>query len=522
MKRIGRDWIPDEAGKVQPKKESDDNWASIDDLSPLNDVCTKWCTRKYFPTAVARVNMVANVIRLFDRLRELTDLRFRVVFKGGVMIRLVLLECFSDLPSYERETLLAYLAENKTLSVSDFDFEIIPENHDSPSGIVHRFFTMDYAILLWLQNEMAREVARARTKEDRIRSVGLLNLDWDVSEGERELRDSLQAEVQKITNTSAYFYKASIDHVVLGDGSESSHLPTGYVSRNGSRKPSKRKNVCIFDCEETKCVMSAHDAFDALGVQGVPALSGGSEFYATLNTYIGEGEKPERTEHKLGLFHLARIKHAFVVFYTTRDGNKRFERLGGEMVDLSQSHGTSHDAMRRNMYESVPEPYRDYPILGTDPNIVVLHSYTIEGFLFDHAAMVFHTKNDPWDINKGSKRYLRYLSFLVAHVMGPNTPGSAKTKRRALRLTLDALRNVSSSGTTGMQATDEFLSALKASIVKAKAGTADAIHVFVKTMHSHLGVLFAAVETAAQKRWRRPLTILDATQLQYLRRHIRK
>ena len=64
-----------------------DHWVTNEQLKPLNDVCTKWCTNKYFPDAFSRVNMVASVIRLYDRLRDVTGLKFNIVFKGGVMIK---------------------------------------------------------------------------------------------------------------------------------------------------------------------------------------------------------------------------------------------------------------------------------------------------------------------------------------------------------------------------------------------------------------------------------------------------
>jgi hypothetical protein len=541
--RIGQEWLPKNAQTIAMKEEADDHWATIDDLEPLNNVCTKWCTRKYFPTAVARVNMVANVTRLYERLRVLTDLRFRIVFKGGVMIRLVLMECFSDLSAETRATLLAYMAEHKALSVSDFDFEIVAANHDPSPTHVHRFFAMDYAVLLWLQQAMAREVHRAPSSTTTA-SDGLLSLGWDVDEGARELRAALQTEVDTLTDPSAHFYKATIDHVVIGDGTLPPQAkgapphrtaPKGYVTKSGKSAPAPRKNVMIFDCQDAKCVWSASDAFAALNVRDVPSQSGGARFYATLNTYIGEEKavkstpsKPRAAEWR-GLFHLARIKHAFVVYYTTKDKKKQCERLGGEMIDLSQSHGTSRDVKRRNLYEAVQSPYRDYPILGVDPELVQLRSYTIEGFLQDHMTMIFHTENAPWAVTKGSKRMLRYVSFLVAHVMGPHTPGAAEAKRRAVRHAADELHRLAggrsdgraSSRRTGVRPIDAFLVKVWTALDARETGTVAAKRAFVRTLHEHLATLATALETSARDRWRRPLTLLDVTQFTHLHTHVR-
>ena len=110
-RRIGVDWMPRDARVVEKKEESDDHWVTNEQLRPLNDVCTKWCTRVYFPDAFARVNMVANVIRLYDRLRDVSGLRFNIVFKGGVMIRLVLLEFLNDLPLEARLRITEHIPE---------------------------------------------------------------------------------------------------------------------------------------------------------------------------------------------------------------------------------------------------------------------------------------------------------------------------------------------------------------------------------------------------------------------------
>eukprot|EP00966_Prymnesium_polylepis_P181151 4195988-Prymnesium_polylepis.1 len=91
---------------------------------------------------------------------------------------------------------------------------------------------------------------------------------------------------------------------------------------------------------------------------------------ANKSTYIGDEKKEGeaiRSEYLRGVFHLARIKHSFVVYYTTRPGKKCCDRLGGEMIDLSQSHSIQRDMMKRAMYDTLKNPYREYPILGVDP-----------------------------------------------------------------------------------------------------------------------------------------------------------
>ena len=221
---------------------------------------------------------------------------------------------------------------------------------------------------------------------------------------------------------------ARIDHVFLGHAVPTP--PRGYRAKNGEPAPPLRTNNFIFDCDATKCVMPAAKGFSEFGIRSVPSTCGGDRFYATLNTYIGEGETRQRPEHLQGLFHLARIKHAFVVYYTTKDGKKRCDRLGGEMVDLSQSHGVARDELRAFLYAQVPSPYQTYPVLGVAG--VALHSYSVAGFLYDHITMLYHSAESPHAVNKADKRVARYVAFFFAHVLGPHVPGTQTAKLRAL------------------------------------------------------------------------------------------
>ena len=428
-RRLGHAWMPSDAKSIERKEASDDNWATLDELKVLNDVCTRWCTRKYFPNAFARVNMVANVIRLYDCVQRVGGLRYKIVFKGGVMIRLVLLEFVNDLPPDARRSIIEYLDQTRALSISDFDFEIVADRHDPSDASVHRYIAINYAVLLWLLRAMQRELAAGVGER-------LLSLRWNEEKSTRELQEALQAAVDAMEPASA-LHGAHIDRVVLGGTVQSP--PVGYQTRSGRNAPAPRRNVVVFDCGATKCVLHAKAFYAALGVDAaVPSTAGGDRLYATLNTYIGEeqaarpaqSQSQSRADHLRGVFHLARIKHAFVVYYTTRDGEKRCDRLGGEMIDLSQSHGERLDHLRRALYGNVPIPYQDYPILGVRE--VALRSYSMEGFLFDHMAMLHHTDLDPWNVKKKEKRIVRYVCFFVACVLAPTSstePYAAKLQQ---------------------------------------------------------------------------------------------
>ena len=263
-RRIGVDWMPRDARVVEKKEESDDHWVTNEQLRPLNDVCTKWCTRVYFPDAFARVNMVANVIRLYDRLRDVSGLRFNIVFKGGVMIRLVLLEFLNDLPLEARLRITEHLQKHRALSISDFDFEIVPDNHKSADDEIHRFFLLDYAVLLWLQRRMQQEVERGKSC--------MMSLEWSEEDERRTLQDALQAEVNTLPSDSP-LYRARIDHVVLGD--TASKPPTGYRTRSGRTSPAPRRNALYLRLRRHQVRHAGEPAFGSLGCTGCRPRRGG-------------------------------------------------------------------------------------------------------------------------------------------------------------------------------------------------------------------------------------------------------
>ena len=424
--RLGREWLPNRHSKIEVKDESDNSWLNFEEIRPLNDSCTKWCTATYFPEAYDRINMVANVTRLYTQLAKVSGLDFDIVFKGGVMARVILLEFLQELPYGARMEMLSHLNSHNALSMSDFDFEIVPKEHDSPTDLIHRLFRLDYAVLLWFQNELDREV-----KRNKIFEPGLLNLNWDKEAEEGKLKARLQETVNGLEATHP-LYKARVDYVFLSDTVPEARRPKGYISKNGESTPRARKNVCIFQHEGQTCVLDSRTLFEDLGVHNVPHHSGGERFYSTLNSYIGDCTLKARPDHLISLFHLARIKHAFVIYYTTRRGEKRCDRLGGEIVDLSQSHGTHLDPTRRKLYSLAKVPYHSYKILGVDPDSVSLRSYSIEGFLFDHMLMLHHGDVPPWEANKFQKRTARYVAFFVAHVLGPYVAGTHADKVRAL------------------------------------------------------------------------------------------
>lgn len=479
-KRVGKEWRPSDVSVV-PKDAADDSWATNDELRPWNDACTKWCTERYFPNAFSRVNMVANVVRVFDALRRESGLPFHIVFKGGVMIRSVLMEFVQNLPLRNRTPLVEFLMTNNTLSMSDFDFEIVQEDKSPSSSKVHRLLALQYATLLWIQRQMEKELGDGGSSG---KGDGLLYRDTgrSVEAEAQELKVRLQSIVSELPKEHA-LHGATVDDVSLSADPVPKRMPHRTKSGESSARP--RQNVVIFDCDETRCILTALRFFAELGINDVHSRSGGKWFYSTLNHYIGETQDPPVREGHLGsVFHLARIKHAFVVYYTTRDGHKRIDRLGGEMIDLSQSHGTDTDLTRRRLYEKVKSPYREYALIGVDPRDVMLRSYSLEGFLWDHVLMLHHSEALPWEANKLEKRIVRYVVFLVASVMCHT--GNLKALATACTHLRSATALASFRGRTGDRQVDAFLLREQRALASASGEHRRAATRYVRTLHDKL------------------------------------
>lgn len=439
-RRIGHDWMPQDRASIVTRDE-DDVWVTREDLKPLDDVCTKFCTKSFFPDAFARFNMILNLVRLYDKVAALDGNRFDIIFKGGVMVRMVLLQALQDLSMPARHRAIEYLTEHRAIDISDFDFEVVA--HDPSASDVYANILLTFAALLWMQRAMQRELKHHKGAE-----IGLLNNLWDREQGELELVDMLNAEVKELPETHA-MHGATVDQVVLEDRRPP---PAGYVTRSGADKPAPRRNRVMFTTPDGTFTLA--DARAVFAECGLPDVVEGesSALYATLNTHIGEGTERTRKDELLSAFHLARIKYSATMYYTTKRGERRCDRIAGEMIDLSHAHNT--DEKHVAMYEAVRMPYRTYPIVGV--NVAKLRSYSPEGFLFDHHTMLHARAERPSEVPKLEKRIVRYIAFFVIHVLSSWVERPYETKLRALRELVRALEENASSLSTSVAPVNDF------------------------------------------------------------------
>ena len=61
-RRLGTHWYPRKEATIRTREE-DDVWVTREELRTLY-VCTRFTTKRFFPDAYTRLNMILNVIRL--------------------------------------------------------------------------------------------------------------------------------------------------------------------------------------------------------------------------------------------------------------------------------------------------------------------------------------------------------------------------------------------------------------------------------------------------------------------------
>lgn len=518
--RVGRHWMASNASVVT-KRSQDDLWIAREDLRVLDDVCTRFTTKRFFPDAHTRVNMIINMIRIYDRAAKVAKQSYYIVFKGGVMLRLQLLEFLHDLDVEVRYEAIQYLTDaQRAVGVSDFDFEIVPTSHDQPEGDTWRQVLTNAVYLLWIRQYIEGYVYDANSATTSERNV-LIDNTWDYAEAEYELRGMLREQVAKLPATHP-LHGCTVDHVHI---THPSRPPPAFEHRTryGRSFPAPRENIVIFKCAESgreeTCVAPMREVLRTMGChEQILQLADTREgcLYTSTNYHIGEHEARGHAHSMLSNFHLSRIKHAFVLYYTTKDGERRVDRLSGEIIDLSQSHGGTYDERRRHMYADIPKPYRVYPIPNTNH---IIRSYTIEALLHDVQDVLHHGSTVPWENQKVGKRLVRYSFLLLLQVLSGEEP--VDRKLRALETLAAyvadprgvAARKMTSTGfvTVDTFAAHEHMSA-------AHHGVTDAARRYYATMHAHLraGVALVARNEALKRtgmRWHR--TPLNAMHVEH-------
>jgi hypothetical protein len=486
--RIGLTF-PIRESTVITKQEADATWVDREELRGLDDVCTKFCTNKFFPTAFARMNLICDILSLYQHMSHASGLNYKILFKGGVMLRLVMLESLQNINYETRLKFIEYIDEQKAARISDFDFEIMHETKTPSKELVHRTTLLNYLVLLYIKNAMNHSISARADGRKIDEADDLLHTEWDCQDAS-ELVTMLQEHVDELDETAG-LYGARIDHVTVGVQPP----PEGYrhyKSRGRTIRPTE--DMFIFKCNNLtgSCTSPATQVLREMGFpEEIVDLARANRYtFASHNDYVGEDTERVREQQKLGFFQLNRIKHNFVVYYTTKDGKHRRDRLKGEMVDLSCGYGPEFDELKRFLYATDPKPYKYYNIIGVaEPRI---YSYTPHGFLLDHRLLIHSQDVVPWEANKIEKRLFRYVIFLVLHTL--STAYEAEIPMKKKLAAFHALVADMKTGMTffrrreranyGLNVIDEFVECERASFRAAR--TRDGADEYTKMLTKHL------------------------------------
>lgn len=478
--RLGQEYDLSEPNVIQ-SADDDDHFVNRQDLKQLDDVCTRFCTKVFFPTAQERINMIANVVRIFDAVAKHSRIDYYIVFKGGVMLRLLLIEFLHDLDVEVCSEAVNYVSNTHgAVGVSDFDFEIVPKSRHLPQKFVFCMLHANFVTLLWLCDHFQKEL-RSEIKPT------ILNVEWDRAQGQETLKNMLQEEVNSLPKGHK-LHGITLDYVHMEELERPTHL-SKHRTRKGKRFTAPREHIYIYACSNGKvCVAPATHVFSELKIGHLTTnvQECGGALYATVNQFIGEQDEKKHEAHKSGLFHLARIKYAFSMYYTTPSGEKCIDRLSGEMVDLSQSNGMDTDIMHRHLFEEVAIPYKEYTILQFGMKI---KSYSSEGFLHDIQSVLHHSSVPPWEVPKLPKRVLRYALLLVVLLCKDTslTPMKRVDLIRRLARSLTTPENILDGHTlrTGNQIVDTVYDHERQSLRVHRASAAKS-RKYLKTMSQHL------------------------------------
>lgn len=502
-KRLGREWLAGESLVIN-KRSNDETWITREELRELDEVCTRFTTKRFFPDAYTRVNMIINIIRVYDHFAKITRQPYRIVFKGGVMIRLKILEFINDLNVDVRYDALDYVSEQqKAVGLSDFDFEIVPTDPGQSEAETRRQVLINSAVLLVIRRHIEQQMYHTSAGNAEA-GAKLIDNEWDYAEAEQELRGMLRQRVASLPSTHP-MSGCTVDHVHIRHPRRDPPS-LQHTTRFGRRYPSERENICVFKCVEFgrdhTCIASMRDVLSELGcdqrILDLATTESGC-LYNTTNHHIGEHAPRSRPGAMRSNFHLSRIKHSFILYYTTKTGERRVDRLSGELIDLSQSHGGTDDEIHAQLYADLPNPYTEYRIPQSDDTI---RSYTIGGLLHDLQDVLHRGDTLPWQNAKGPKRVMRYAFLLVMQVMRQHEDLTVKT--RALRRLVSYLEDPEAVRARRMRPSgfadiDRFAAHEHASLGMADPKQSD-VHAYFASIRQHLSFCIDTVTRDAPAR----------------------
>ena len=426
--------------------------STTEDRRPLNDCVTDFVTTHFFERSTDRIRFILLVSIVYERFfatvraeiykkdnRSIPVDALVLLLKGGMSLRMNLLEMVRSLSSAAEGDIALFLRDE--LKMSDFDFEIISDPTYITPEDVARINILSYVVIQHIRSHLVDHSDTYFTFFRYSTAYKKQLLD--------RLRTTMQTKITQQPRSSPYA-GARVDAIAISPvGSRESSIfsslnqrfdPTLYsasVPRMDARHPAYRADFAIIPCaaltaqrkptDPAICFVSSRDLLRAYGIR--QDRHPRSPLYTTHNPYIsftagttGDSLKhvpssmcnlhqQDNTSPDRIAFQLNRIRYTCVVYLLHEDDRRTQEYITGELLDVS--HAIETDSKRscvvchaEKRWSYSASSIRFYP--NVQFSILNPHEQ-----YRDHYFMLFKQAEFPWLVPKYAKRLRRLVSIMV-------------------------------------------------------------------------------------------------------------
>lgn len=425
--------------------------STSEERRPLNDCVTDFVTARFFEQSTDRIRFILLVSIVYERFfacictsieekdgRAIPRDALVLLLKGGVSLRMNLLEMVRNLSSAAEGDIALFLRDE--LKMSDFDFEITSNPTYITPEDVARINILSYIVLQHIRTYLLEHSDTFFTFFRYSSGYKRKLLD--------ELRTKLQTKIEKQPPFSPYA-GARVEAIAISPVSQGSSIfssrskqfdPMDYravVPTMGIAHPAHRGDFAIVPSatqtlprkksDPIICFVSSRDLLRAYGIRH--GRHPKSPLYTTHNPYISftagtthdmlehlpSGvcnlhQQDNRTNDRIA-FQLNRIRYACVLYLRHADGLQTKEYVTGELLDVS--HAIDTDSKRscavcrtEKKWSYATSSIRFYP----NVRFSILNPH--EQYR-DHYFMLFKQTEFPWLIPKYEKRVRRLVSIMI-------------------------------------------------------------------------------------------------------------
>jgi hypothetical protein len=413
---------------------------------PLNDVATDFNTLNFFSTITSRMRFIKLIIFSFRCfLRKLYEIKpekynsnnLNIMFKGGTTIRFAIKEFLRGFSSELEDYVLAEI--QKTIKLSDFDFEIISQQDVLSPDETVKFNILTYLVLLEIRNYLEKNQdyffdffqLKDSMQMDRIRDFKLKfqekanslppeNFYSGIVVDEVEFSGSCLDPNNKkysrnLTPSQIQGLNKYIDRV-----SEESTCRTDFSLIPDARTRTEREQLSLTSSNRV-CFISSRKLLKRYGLPdkyidlALKSRIEGGRFYVTHNPLV---EFPTDFDPNLKIkFQLNRIKYSYTVYFHKRLTNDETiylrESFVGEILDLS--HPYNEDRKKTKFLNPFDENL--YLQKFTFQNFYLKYwSYSVYGLIKDNEDIIFlESDYKPWSGSKYEKRLTRVVYLYILY-----------------------------------------------------------------------------------------------------------